>query len=146
MTIQIDREHITFNTESGDYVHMAVPDELTQHVDEIMSWAESYRTPQQEATEAVLEAAFDSGELEPETLAVVVKLWIVGEAVVPGNLRSYDGLVYKVVQGHITQNDWKPPDVPALWAVYNKTSEGGEIGLDTGGPYAIRTNGTKVYL
>lgn len=29
--------------------------------------------------------------------------------------RQYDGLLYRCVQQHISQNGWEPPHVPALW-------------------------------
>jgi hypothetical protein len=39
----------------------------------------------------------------------------VGEAVVAGDRRQYEGAVWQVIQPHTTQLDWLPPDVPALW-------------------------------
>jgi len=33
------------------------------------------------------------------------------------DLRSYDGVTYRCLQGHTTQEGWQPPNVPALWAV-----------------------------
>jgi hypothetical protein len=39
----------------------------------------------------------------------------VGEAVVAGDRRQYEGEVWQVIQPHTTQLDWLPPDVPALW-------------------------------
>ena len=127
MSIQLDRETIIFSASTGEYARLEVPESLQESVNAIMDWVEAYRSPQQEAMDAVLEAAFDSGEVEPEVLVALVKAWTVGEAVKVGDLRSHDGVVYKAIQAHTTQDDWKPPDTPALWTVYNKTSEGGEI-------------------
>jgi len=45
--------------------------------------------------------------------------WIVGESVSVGTVRVYDGVTYRCLQAHVTQSDWAPPAVPALWAVYN---------------------------
>jgi hypothetical protein len=42
--------------------------------------------------------------------------WIAGEAVRTDDLRSYDGVTYRCLQGHTTQEGWQPPNVPALWA------------------------------
>jgi hypothetical protein len=39
----------------------------------------------------------------------------VGEALLAGNRRQYDGVVWEVIQRHTTQIDWLPPNVPALW-------------------------------
>lgn len=40
-----------------------------------------------------------------------------GEQVQPGDLRTYQGAVYRCLQAHTTQDGWAPPAVPALWAV-----------------------------
>ena len=44
--------------------------------------------------------------------------WIANEPVSVGDLRTYDGTTYECIQSHVTQEDWTPPTVPALWAVY----------------------------
>ena len=44
--------------------------------------------------------------------------WVVGEQVYVGTLRIYDGTTYECIQAHVTQRDWTPPSVPALWQVY----------------------------
>ena len=126
MSTVITRERLSFYVDK-EYVEIDIPDDLQQAVDAILEFAEAYKTPEQVALDAVLEAAFDSGEVEPTVLVALVKAWTVGEAVKVGELRSHEGIVYKAIQAHTTQDDWKPPDVPALWTVYNKTSEGGEI-------------------
>lgn len=41
--------------------------------------------------------------------------WIVGEALIVGDRRSYQELLYEVIQAHTTQADWQPPNVPALF-------------------------------
>lgn len=43
------------------------------------------------------------------------KPWIVGEALIVGDRRSYQELLYEVIQAHTTQADWEPPNVPALF-------------------------------
>jgi hypothetical protein len=127
MITTITRERLSFWLNDKEYVEIDIPDDLQQAVAAILEFAEAYKTPEQVALDAVLEAAFDSGEVEPEVLVALVKAWTVGEAVKVGDLRSHEGIVYKAIQAHTTQDDWKPPDTPALWTVYNKTSEGGEI-------------------
>ena len=127
MSTVITRERLSFWVGDKEYVEIDIPDDLQQAVDAILEFTEAYKTPEQAALDAILEAAFDSGEVEPIVLVALVKAWTVGEAVKVGELRSYNGMVYKAIQEHTTQDDWKPPDVPALWTVYNKTSEGGEI-------------------
>jgi len=41
--------------------------------------------------------------------------WAPGQTVVPGDLRSYEGVTYECIQGHTTLQGWEPPNVPALW-------------------------------
>ena len=54
----------------------------------------------------------------PEELAVLANVypaWEPDEDVVSGDLRSFDNMLWKVVQGHRTQADWTPPVAKALW-------------------------------
>jgi hypothetical protein len=41
--------------------------------------------------------------------------WIIGEQVNVGTLRRYEGVIYRAIQAHVTQSNWTPPAVPALW-------------------------------
>lgn len=41
-----------------------------------------------------------------------------------GDLRSYDGVLYRCVQAHVTQDDWTPAATPALWVSVRKTTGG----------------------
>ena len=71
-------------------------------------------------------------ELEPEDIADLVGLydpWIADAAVAVGDIRSYDGKLYKVVQAHTTQADWTPDVTPALWTEIAppETEDGEEI-------------------
>lgn len=40
-----------------------------------------------------------------------------GEAVKAGDMRTYQGVAYRVVQAHTTAAHWAPPLVPALWTL-----------------------------
>lgn len=42
--------------------------------------------------------------------------WVAGEPVSVGTRRTYGGAEYTALQAHVTQSDWTPPAVPALWA------------------------------
>lgn len=46
-----------------------------------------------------------------------VTSWAPGQTVALGDERSYNGVVYTVVQGHTTQAGWEPSVVPTLWKV-----------------------------
>jgi hypothetical protein len=41
--------------------------------------------------------------------------WVACEPVELGWTRVYDDIVYECIQAHVTQSDWIPPNVPALW-------------------------------
>lgn len=41
--------------------------------------------------------------------------FVAGEAVKIGDLREYEGIVYRCIQAHTTQAGWAPPLAPALW-------------------------------
>lgn len=42
--------------------------------------------------------------------------WIANEWVMTGDERAYASSTYTCLQSHMTQADWTPPSVPALWA------------------------------
>ena len=44
--------------------------------------------------------------------------WEPGIAVAVGELFTYEGVTYVVIQAHTTQVGWEPPGVPALWGVH----------------------------
>ena len=44
--------------------------------------------------------------------------WIAGEKVEVGTHRLYNAIEYVCLQAHVTQSDWQPPAVPALWSIY----------------------------
>ena len=47
--------------------------------------------------------------------------WVVGEKVNVGTRRLYKTVVYGCLQAHVTQSDWLPPNVPALWQMVQET-------------------------
>ena len=65
---------------------------------------------------ALIEAL--SASLSDETALTGVELfppWSVGKSYATGDSVQYEGTLYKCVQGHTSQADWKPPATPALW-------------------------------
>lgn len=58
--------------------------------------------------------------------------WIEGEQVYVGTQRTFDGVLYEAIQAHVTQSDWIPPTVPALWKVVESGGGGGSAWVDTG--------------
>ena len=56
--------------------------------------------------------------LLPEELAALANVypaWQADESVTVDDLRSFDGMLWKVVQGHATQSDWTPTVARSLW-------------------------------
>lgn len=41
--------------------------------------------------------------------------WVAGVAYAVGNIRQYDGQLYKCVQAHTSQEDWTPDSSASLW-------------------------------
>jgi hypothetical protein len=57
----------------------------------------------------------DISDDERLSLIGIYPRWQIGEQVGVGNLRRYESALYRCVQAHVTQADWTPPQVPALW-------------------------------
>lgn len=57
--------------------------------------------------------------------------WVVGEHVVIGAQRTYDGETYVCIQAHTTQVDYTPDVTPSLWEVYEEPQPG-EQWVDSG--------------
>ena len=61
--------------------------------------------------------------------------WVSGEKVITGTIRSFKLIDYKCIQSHVTQSDWTPPQVPALWSEIVVTPPGPQAWA--AGTYAI---------
>jgi len=121
--IQLSRERLMFRSVTGEHAHVNVPADLAQHVNAVMDWVESYRSPQQQAQDAILEAAFDSGKIEPEILATIARPWTEGESVNPGDVRLRDGQVYKATEKHKAAESRGSLDETGQWVVYRQEKE-----------------------
>lgn len=61
-------------------------------------------------------AAQQSDELALESIELFPK-WEAGISVTAGDRYQYNGVLYRVVQSHTTQDDWTPDITRALWTV-----------------------------
>lgn len=61
---------------------------------------------------------------EAAGMADLFPTWEAGKAYAVGDRISYGSDLYKVVQAHTSQDDWRPDAVPAL---YTKVAKPGEI-------------------
>lgn len=52
---------------------------------------------------------------QAESVTTLFYTWQSGVAYAVGDRRKYEGLLYRCVQAHTSQDDWTPPSVPALW-------------------------------
>lgn len=64
------------------------------------------------------EAALEFVALYPE--------WIAGQTYTAGQRVKYKGTLYKVLQGHVSQDDWAPEAAPSLFAKVLPGQEGNE--------------------
>ncbi len=99
-------------------------------VEEVRSEAIQAAAQKVEALLPALRKLVRIDELQPEGIADLIALyepWEVGESLAVGDIRSYDGKLYKVVQAHTTQADWTPDATPALWTeIAPPTTDEGE--------------------
>lgn len=70
------------------------------------------------ATSITFVTLAETGTIDEETATEHIDLfspWAEGIAYEMGNIRSYEGELYRCVQAHTSQSDWTPDKVPALW-------------------------------
>ena len=68
----------------------------------------------------------DTAKMSDEQVGKLTALFDVfdpdGHAYSVGDVASYDGVLYRVVQAHRSQADWTPDKVPALWTPVRKVA------------------------
>ncbi len=52
---------------------------------------------------------------QAESVTELFHLWESGIEYDVNDRRQYDGILYRCVQAHTSQDGWEPPSVPALW-------------------------------
>lgn len=65
--------------------------------------------------QVVAEGAVSDEELLRVAPALQARVWRPVLAVVPGDVYSHGSSLYRCVQAHTTQADWRPEATPALW-------------------------------
>lgn len=97
---------------------------------EVETVAEPLRESIQLTKEALAQTFTAEAEEMPAALAHAAQIagietdpngspWLPGRPVYVGAVRLYNGIEYQVIQAHITQADWTPDLVPALWKRYS---------------------------
>lgn len=79
---------------------------------------------------------------QAESVTYLFENWASGISYVVGDRRQYDGLLYRCVQAHVSQDDWTPDKVPALW-VRTSTEEWPEW-IQPAGAHDAYAKGSKV--
>lgn len=73
-----------------------------------------------EAAKPVRAVMDQAGEMltdeQAATVPTLYRAWESGVAYSIGDRRLYDGILYKCVQAHTSQETWNPADAPSLWA------------------------------
>ena len=72
-----------------------------------------------------------SGELtdeQRESINSIYPTWEVGKDYTEGDVVNYNNNLYKVVQAHTSQEDWKPTDTPAIYTPYLNINVGTDEG------------------
>ena len=106
---------------------------------------------QSDKTELVSTIAFvtlaETGVIDDETATEHTDLfspWVEGIAYEVGNIRSYEGDLYRCVQAHTSQSDWTPDKVPALWTKIGDPTEEFPEWSQTVGAHDAYAKGDKV--
>lgn len=79
---------------------------------------------------------------QAESVTDLFPVWETETTYAVGDRRQYDGLLYRCVQAHTSQDDWTPPAVPALW-VRTSTEEWPEW-IQPAGAHDAYNHGDKV--
>ena len=73
----------------------------------------------------------DTAKMSDEQVGKLTALFDVfdpdGHAYSVGDVASYDGVLYRVVQAHRSQADWTPDKTPALWTPVRETKDGSSV-------------------
>ena len=70
------------------------------------------------ATRITFVTLAETGTIDEETATEHIDLfspWVDGIAYKMGDIRSYEGKLYRCEQSHTAQDGWEPPVTPALW-------------------------------
>lgn len=66
---------------------------------------------------AVIESLAETLDDEPAAESIeLFPIWATDTDYAVGDRRRYEGLLYKCLQAHTSQETWNPADAPSLWA------------------------------
>lgn len=88
--------------------------------------AKNYLRQREEAAAIAFVVLAESGQIDSVTASeqsLLFEEWQPGVSYAVGQLRRYGDVLYRCVQAHTSQDDWTPPQTPALWAVTSDPAE-----------------------
>lgn len=98
----------------------------------------SYLENAQRIADSITTATGYLSDEQAETVTVLYPTWQPSTGYNVGDRRQYNGLLYRCVQAHTSQEDWTPDITPALW-VRTSTEEWPEWKQPTGAHDAYNT-------
>ena len=75
----------------------------------------------EQVTQTILKTIVHTDDLTDDQRDEIIRqfpVWLAGMDYQAYDVVNYDGTLYEVIQGHTSQDDWRPDDTPALYAEY----------------------------
>lgn len=88
--------------------------------------ARNYLQQRDDAAAIAFVVLAESGQIDNVTASeqsLLFAEWEPGVKYTKGQLRRYEGTLYRCVQAHTSQTGWEPDKTPALWAVTSDPAE-----------------------
>ena len=119
--ILITPEELEFVTDNREHHFLSYEDypELATLYEQAAEVVNRFRTPEQKKTDDIIALAIST---DPDSAAELIPDWAPWTGYRIGEHLTFDGSIYRVVQSHRSQHDWRPPEVPALYTLAGKTT------------------------
>lgn len=88
--------------------------------------AKKYIKQREDAAAIAFVALAESGQIDDVTASeqsMLFATWVPGVNYTVGQMRQYNGVLYKCVQAHTSQTGWEPPTAASLWAITSDPAE-----------------------
>lgn len=88
--------------------------------------AELYAKQREDAAAIAFVVLAEAGNIDDVTAseqASLFSLWEPNINYTVGQLRQYDGKLYRCVQAHASQDGWEPPNAASLWSITSDPAE-----------------------
>lgn len=88
--------------------------------------AKRYEQQRNDAAAIAFVVLAESGQVDDVTASeqsMLFASWVTGVAYTVGQLRQYNGALYRCVQAHTSQTGWEPDAAASLWALTSDPAE-----------------------